>query len=51
MIEGKAQAIESGLSKEEWLCRLDELDSLIEDDSAIIGFYQSAQVSGVKGNS
>ena len=51
MIEGKAHAIESGLSEEEWLCRLDELDSLIEDDSAVIGFYQSAQVSGVKGNS
>lgn len=47
-IHSKRHAIENGLTEDEWQKKLIQLDALIEDDSAIVGFYQSAQVSGRK---
>ncbi len=48
LIDSKQSVLEGGLSEEAWEKQMQQLDQLIEDESAIIGFYQSAQVSGVK---
>jgi SAM-dependent methyltransferase len=51
LIDSKQNALENGLSEKAWQNQLNQLNQLIEDDSAIVGFYQSIQVSGIKGNS
>mgnify|MGYP003951976069 CR=1 FL=1 len=48
LIDSKQSALESGLSEKAWEEKMQQLDQLIEDESAIVGFYQSVQVSGVK---
>ena len=48
LIDSKQSALESGLSEKAWEENMQQLKQLIEDESAIIGFYQSVQVSGVK---
>ena len=50
LIDAKQSALESGISEEKWLNKLEKLENVIDDDSAIVGFYQSAQVGGVKRN-
>lgn len=47
-INSKQSAIENGLTEDAWQEKLTQLEKHIEDESSIIGFYQSAQVSGVK---
>ena len=46
--EGKQHYIEQGHTKTEWNEHCEKMKRLVEDDSAIIAFYQSSQVSGVK---
>lgn len=48
LLESKQNAIENGLSAQAWQEKLNQLERLIENDGAIVGFYQSAQVSGRK---
>jgi len=48
MHEGKRGFIESGGSEDEWNKRCEQMKVLVEDESAVIAFYQSCQVSGVK---
>lgn len=48
LIYSKQSALESGLTEEEWQKKLHQLDQLIEDDAAAVGFFQSVQVSGIK---
>lgn len=47
-IDSKQSALENGTSEEEWRNKLRQIEQLIDDDSAVVGFYQSAQVSGMK---
>jgi len=44
----KRSQIEHGVTEEQWQHRLNEMKQFIIDDSVIVGFYQSAQVHGVK---
>lgn len=46
--EGKKGFIHDGHTEAEWTQHCNKVKKLIEDDSAIIAFYQSCQVSGVK---
>ena len=46
--DSKHSALENGLSEKEWETKRKQLNELIEDDSAIVGFYQSVQVGGTK---
>jgi SAM-dependent methyltransferase len=48
LIDSKQSALEGDLSEEAWEVKMQQLDRLIEDKSAIVGFYQSVQVSGIK---
>ena len=48
LIDSKQSALENGLSEKEWEGKMQQLEHLIEDESAIVGFYQSVQVSGIK---
>jgi ubiquinone/menaquinone biosynthesis C-methylase UbiE len=48
LIYSKQSAIENGLTEKEWENKMHQLDQLIEDDAAVVGFYQSVQVSGIK---
>lgn len=50
-IDSKQSAIENGMTEKAWKEKLHQLNQLIENDSAIVGFYQSAQVSGTKRSS
>lgn len=44
----KKNALENGITEIEWIEKEKQLNLLIDDDSAVIGFYQSVQVSGLK---
>jgi ubiquinone/menaquinone biosynthesis C-methylase UbiE len=44
----KQTALLQGITEEEWEAEKQELIRLAEDDNAIVGFYQSCQVSGMK---
>ena len=46
MQEYKKTFISDGHSQSEWLTRMQELQQMIDDDSAMIAFFQSVQVSG-----
>ncbi len=48
LIDSKQCALENGVSEKEWEEKMQQLDYLIEDESAIVGFYQSVQVCGIK---
>ena len=48
LIYSKQSALENGLSEKEWEEKMQQLEHLIDDEFAIVGFYQSVQVSGIK---
>lgn len=46
--ESKRHFLEQGRSDADWEEHVDKIKKIINDDSVLVGFYQSAQVSGVK---
>jgi ubiquinone/menaquinone biosynthesis C-methylase UbiE len=47
-VASKESVLESGVTEQQWQDKLLELKVLIVDESAVVGFYQSAQVNGRK---
>ena len=48
ILEFKRNYLEQGHTEQNWQNLLDDLEQLIANDSAIVAFYQSMQVSGIK---
>lgn len=46
--DAKGYFLEQGHSEADWQAHLAQLQQLVDNDAAIMGFYQSCQVSGIK---
>jgi len=46
--EGKRGFTEAGHTETEWIEYCKQMQALVEDDAAMVAFYQSCQVSGIK---